>query len=82
MAIGLRRKVRLDSRRANQQLTRLRNGVGKQKERVRREERILARLKSDPERARQNPAVQSWLSARLGKRYRQITDEDIKRVTA
>ena len=46
MAIGLRRKVRLDSRRENQKVVRLRNGVTKRAEQARRKTRIVAKIKT------------------------------------
>jgi hypothetical protein len=78
MAIGLRRKVRLDSRRANQKLTRNRNGVIKQAERARRDARIIAKIKAT--QGEFAPEVKSWISAQLGKHWRQVQDDDIKQI--
>jgi L-rhamnose isomerase len=78
MAIGLRRKVRLDSRRANQKITRRFNGVGKQTERVRREARIIAKIKAS--KGDFAPEVKSWISAQLGKRFAVITDDEIQQL--
>lgn len=76
MAIGLRRKVRLDSRRDNQKLTRRENGARKNAERARRDQRIIAKIKSSE--APYSPEVQSWLSVQLGKPATRITDADVK----
>ena len=46
MAIGLRRKVRLDSRRENQKITRDANGVKKRAENARRDARVIAKIKT------------------------------------
>jgi hypothetical protein len=76
MAIGLRRKTRLDSRREYQKNTRRAKGVLKNAERTRRDERIIAKIRSTE--APYSPEVQSWLSAQLGKPSSRITDADVK----
>ncbi|MFW5829433.1 MAG: hypothetical protein ACOCXA_04150 [Planctomycetota bacterium] len=78
MAIGLRRKVRLDSRRDNQKITRDRNGLVKQAERDRRDRRIIEKIKST--QGSYAPEVKSWLAARTGKSFKHVTDEDIKQI--
>ncbi len=77
MAIGLRRKVRLDSRRERQIETRRVNGALKQKERGRRDARMHAAVAAvDPAKG-YSPAMQSWISVQLGKRFGQVTPEEI-----
>ena len=63
MAIGLRRKVRLDSRRANQKITRNKNSALKRKERARRDARIIAQIKASD--GSYGPAISSWIADKL-----------------
>lgn len=77
MAIGLRRKVRLDSRRDRQIETRRENGALKQKERARRDARMRAAIASVDEARGYSPAMQSWISDQLDKRFVQVTPADI-----
>lgn len=81
MAIGLRRKVRLDSRRDNQKITRNKNSFHKRKERTRRAERIIAKIKASND-GDYSPEVQSWLSQELGKPASKITADDVKQLIA
>lgn len=81
MAIGLRRKVRLDSRRDNQKITRNKNSKQKREERARRRERIIAKIK-DTRNGDYSPEVKSWLSSELDKPSSQITEEDVKALLA
>ena len=67
MAIGLRRKVRLDSRRDNQKLTRLKNGAVKRAENARRDARVIAKIKT-LEHGDWSGEVKSWLARRFGKK--------------
>jgi hypothetical protein len=85
MAIGLRRKVRLDSRRENQKITRNKNSAQKRPERARRDERLKAKL------AAQLPAiddnglsadVQSWVAAQLGTPASKASAEALKALDA
>ena len=85
MAIGLRRKVRLDSRRENQKITRNKNSAQKRPERARRDERLKAKL------AAQLPAiddnglsadVQSWVAAQLGTPASKASAEALKALAA
>jgi len=81
MAIGLRRKVRLDSRREQQKITRRRNAVSKRKERTRRDARLLAKFRENPA-GPHAPEVKSWLSQRIGKSYGKITSADLQPLLA
>ncbi len=81
MACGLRRKIRLDSRRDNQKNTRNENGVIKAKERVRRDIRIIEKIKATSNED-YSPEVKSWISAATGKTFRQVTADDIKQLIA
>lgn len=76
MAIGLRRKVRLDSRRENQKITRNKNGVKKRQEVVRRDARIIAKIKT-LEHGNWSGEVKSWLARRFGKKPHLVTAEEI-----
>ena len=76
MAIGLRRKVRLDSRRDNQKITRRANGAIKNGERERRATRIIAKIKSST--APYSPEVNSWLALQFGKPASRISEDEIK----
>jgi hypothetical protein len=60
--------------------SRYRNGIRKRKERDRRDTRMRDTLKKG--KLPYPPAVMSWLSDRLGKRSRLITQEDVKRLLA
>ncbi len=73
-----RRRDRLDQRQVDQALARSVNGPLKVKERARRNARMLEVLKSGK---RPYPrVVRTWLAAQLGKKERQITDEDVRRL--
>lgn len=79
MAIGLRRKVRLDSRRDNQKTTRNKNSFLKRKERARRNDRIIAKIKATTD-GNYSPEVQSWLSQEFGKPSSKVTADEIKQL--
>lgn len=80
MAIGLRRKVRLDSRRERQGITRRKNGDFKRAERARRDTRVKAKLATllGTEGAKLSPEVASWVSAQLGKSAVKASADEIK----
>ena len=59
---------------------RRRNQPRKARERARRQERVLAVVRGGA--PPYEPWVMSWLSARLGKRSRTITQADVDRVLA
>lgn len=81
MAIGLRRKTRLDSRRENQKITRTTNSRQKREERARRDERIIAQIKACKTDS-YSGEVNSWLSRQLGKPSSKITADEIKQLIA
>ncbi|MDA3960471.1 MAG: hypothetical protein PF961_06755 [Planctomycetota bacterium] len=72
----IRRRVRLDHRLALQKQTRDRNGIRKREERDRRDARIAAVIKANPE-GPFTPAVASWIADKLGKPAAKATKEDI-----
>ncbi len=74
------RRIRREQRQSDQAQSRNRNGILKTKERVRREARMLAIIKMG--KLPFTPPVLSWLSAKLGKRGRLITQEDVERLLA
>ncbi len=74
-SMGVRR-TRLDMRMADQKLSRKENGVLKVKETARRDKRILEILKKNP-KLPQIPSVMSWLSAKLDRPSRLITQQDL-----
>jgi hypothetical protein len=59
--------------------SRLRNGVLKTKERARRDERMAGIIKAAG-RLPYPPSVMSWLSAKLDKPSRLITQEEVTRL--
>ncbi len=73
-----RRRDRFDQRQVDQALARSVNGPLKVKERARRNARMLEVLKSGTKPYPR--AVRTWLAAQLGKKERQITDEDVRRL--
>jgi hypothetical protein len=72
--MGIRRK-RLDRRLADQQRSRKENGVLKRSERERRDARLKDLVKKG--KLPFTPTVLSWLSAKLNKRGRLITQADV-----
>ena len=78
MAIGLRRKVRLDSRRERQAITRRANGAWKNKERARRDARMAAKLATFAEGAELPGDVASWVSRQTGKPASSLTADQRK----
>ena len=74
------RRIRREQRRADMAESRRRNGPRKAKERARRDERLLEALRSS--KPPYTPTVQSWLSAKLNKPSRLITQADVDRLLA
>lgn len=74
------RRIRREQRQADQVRSRRRNSPRKTKERARRDTRLLEMIRNG--KLPYTPAVMSWLSAQLGKRSRQITQEDVDRLLA
>ncbi len=70
------RRIRREQRQVDMFNSRLRNGVRKEKEHVRRDARMKEVLKKGT--LPYTPPVLSWLSAKLGKPGRLITAEDVQ----
>jgi len=78
--MGFNRSTRQRLRRSNAARRKAENAVRKAKECSRREARIIERIKTTaPPYA---PEVVSWMSAKLGKKAGQITEQDIAALTA
>ena len=83
MAIGLRRKVRLDSRRERQAITRNKNGAPKRAERNRRDLRLREKLAQQLAANKDlSPDVQSWVSVQAGRPVSKLSPEAIKALLA
>lgn len=76
MADRMSTRVRYDRIRDNGAISRTRNGHLKRKERANRDERMARLVKAGT--FPYTPAVQSWLSSRLGVPFSQITEEQAK----
>ncbi|HXG09882.1 MAG TPA: hypothetical protein VNK04_08850 [Gemmataceae bacterium] len=72
------RRTRREQRRMDMARSRHRNGIRKAKERARRDARMMELIKSG--RLPYTPPVMSWLSVRLNKPFRLITQEDVDRL--
>lgn len=73
------RRIRREQRQTDQAASRLRNGIVKVKEKVRRDSRLLDAVKKG--NLPYLPHVMSWLSEQLDKPSRLITPDDIKQLT-
>ncbi len=74
------RGQRLATRQSDAIATKRVNRARKEKERIRRDARMVAKLKSgSPPYA---AGVTSWLTSKLGKKANRITADDIKSLTA
>lgn len=80
MARGMHRhrSIRRANLAAHKIATRKRKAPAKASARVRREVRILAKIKATPAGTAYAPEVQSWLAVRLDKQASKITSADIK----
>lgn len=74
--MGMHRSAIQRRRRQDAAETKARNVIQKVKERVRRDTRMVEKIKS--EEWPHSPPVMSWLSRRLGKRAVRITPDDVK----
>ena len=74
------RRIRRTQRQVDMKESRLRNGFLKAKERTRRDARMLNTVKKG--KLPYTPAVMSWLSAKIQKPSRLITQEDVKKLLA
>ena len=72
------RRIRREQRQHDQAQSRLDNGFLKAKERIRRDARILGMVKKG--KLPYTPVVMSWLSVKLNKPSRLITDADVKKL--
>ena len=72
------RRIRRNQRQADMAESRQVNGMIKDKERARRETRMLGLIQKG--QYPYTPAVMSWLSTRLDKPARQITQDDVKQM--
>ena len=78
--MGLNRRVKLDKRQANALATRKVNAGRKDKERARRDGRMLEIIRGGS--LPFTPEVMSWLSRQTGKPSAKITPDDIAKLTA
>ena len=74
------RRIRRDQRRVDMAESRLLNGKDKVKERVRRDARVLEAVKKG--KLPYLPHIMSWLSGKLDKPSRQITQADVDKLLA
>ncbi len=74
--MGLHRSHLRRMKRQDAAQTKIENKVCKDKERARRDERMVEMLKADD--LPYTPAVMSWLSRKLDKKAGKITSEDVK----
>jgi hypothetical protein len=72
------RRIRREQRRIDMDISRRVNSKYKDKERVRRDERMLGLLKTGT--MPYTPTILSWLSVRLDKPARRITQDDVKQI--
>lgn len=76
MAQRMSTATRMDRARDNAAVTRAENGARKRKEKATRTARMHALVKKGT--FPYTPAIQSWLSATIGKPFTQIKEEDVK----
>ena len=72
------RRIRREQRRVDMDLSRRVNSKYKDKERARRDDRMLGLLKKSTQPY--TPTILSWLSTRLDKPVGRITQDDVKEV--
>jgi hypothetical protein len=72
------RRIRREQRRVDQKLSRHENGILKDKERERRDNRMIGIIKKG--KFPYTPAVLSWLSVQLDKPGARITEADVKQL--
>lgn len=76
MADRMSTRVRYDRIRDNGAISRTKNGHLKRKERANRDERMTRLVKGG--KFPYTPAVQSWLSTKIGLPFSQITEAQVK----
>ncbi len=74
------RRIRRTQRQADMKESRLRNGILKVKERSRRDARMLETIRKS--KLPYTPAVMSWLSGKIDKPSRLITQQDVEKLLA
>ena len=74
------RRIRREQRQADMKKSRLLNGILKEKERKNRDARMCALVKKG--KLPYLPSVMSWLSAKLDKPSRLITEADVKKAVS
>ena len=72
------RRIRREQRQFDMAQSRIKNGAEKNKERVRRQTRMVELLKKG--KLPYTPSVMSWVSAQLDKPTTRITQEDVDRL--
>ena len=72
------RRIRKNQRQVDMAESRLRNGILKVKERARRDARMLAAIKQG--KLPYTPVVMSWLSGKIDKPSRLITQADVDKL--
>lgn len=78
MSVRMSTARRMDRNRANGIVTRGEKSAAKRVARANREKRMLAAIKKGP--FPYTPAVQSWISVKLGKPFRQVTEAEAKKI--
>lgn len=78
MAVRMSTARRMDRNRADGIVTRGEKSKAKRAARANREARMVAAIKSGT--FPYTPAVQSWISVKLGKPFRQVTEADAKKL--
>ena len=76
MAQRLSTRLRYDRIRDNSAISRTINGHLKRKERANRDERMAGLIKAG--KFPYTPAIQSWISTKLGKPFTQVTEDEVK----
>ena len=74
------RRIRREQRRVDMALSRHTNGIRKSKERARRDARMIETVKKG--KLPFTPPVMSWLSVKLDKPSRQITQQDVDKLVS
>ena len=76
------RRIRLDNLAQTKIDTRAAKAPGKRKARVRKDARVIAKIKATKSGTGYAAEVQSWLSARVGKPFSKITADEIAKAIA
>lgn len=76
MAERMSTRIRQDRMRDNFAISRIKNGHRKRKERANRDARMARLIRTG--RFPYTPAVQSWISARLGIPFSRVTEDQVK----